>query len=1427
MSGHSGFPRSIRVSTTVKTLTRLAAPAPIALALLCAPAASLLAQTPTPVPVLTWRYDLTHAGQNTSETALTPANVNVHSFGKLFSLPVDSTVYAQPLYVPGLKMSDGVVHNVLFIATENDSIYAFDADSNGGANANPLWHISLLDAAYGAGPGATPQVPKDTGEGDIGPGIGITGTPTINSATNTMYVVGATKESGVNHSRLHAVNILDGAERARVEVTATVDGTGDGSSGGKVSFDALMDNQRSALNYYNGYVYVGYAAHGDIKPWHGWLFAYNATTLQQSAVICLSPNDHGAGIWEAGAGMPIDDDATGGRMFLATGNGAVSNYPPFGAGQNLSMTILNINLADGGLTLKDGFTSFTYTNANMEDWDQGSGGVLMVPDQQGTHKHILVQAGKEGRILVLDRDNLGGNNSERSSNATALQDITGLFTPGEGLWSTPAYWNGNVYIWAEKNMPMLFKLNSGVMTPTPSSKSPIYSDFPGASFSISSDGAQNGIAWAVRSDQFSTYGPQVLYAWDANDLTKTIYESDTDSARDGAGVANKFSIPVVTNGKVYVVADGEVDVYGLFNSEPNAAEPVITPDGGSFASSATVKLSTATKAADIYFTLDGSLPTPASRLYSDPITISTDTTVRAIASAPDYIQSGVRSATFTFSDQTPSLTFTPAAGTYLSGQHVKITDAKANAKIYYTTNGSIPSASSKLYSGPITVLVSETIKAIAVYPDLKNSDVGTAVYMIEPGGSKIDFGNGFSSTAGLTLNGSAVANDDTRLQLTEGGLWQGGSVWWNTPINIQAFTTKFAFQLSVAQGNGFTFTIQNVGRTALGGDSAGLGYQNILKSVAVKFNFYNYEGSGSNSTGVYTDGEPPLTPMVDLTPSGIELASGDIIDATITYDGTTLTLNLHDPSTNDTFKMSKAINIPHIVDGNTAYVGFTGGTGGLSSSQKLLTWTYTTQSQPPHFAPAGGTYKTDQKVTLSSATANAAIYYTTNRTTPTAASNRYLGPIPVVASDTIEAVAISPTAGSSNIASAAYIIHDSNPAFLLTSPTALDVAQGRSTTSTITVTPSDGFTGKVTLKCSVTGRSGAIDLPTCSVTQPAAISGANAATSTLTIDTRAATSTGSYTATVTGSSRIATNSTAIAIDVTGAPGARTFALTGTPVSIAPPGKSGDSVITITPKNGFTGSVTLECVVTGPSDAVDAPTCSASKAAEISETKAVTLTLNVDTKAATPHGDYTATVTGRSGDLTATTKVAITVSAVADTQGFTLSSKPISIVSPGKSGTSTITITPKDGFKGSITLNCDVTGPSGAADMPTCSLSKPEAISGTEQVTSTLTVHTTAAISAALRNPLQRIFTPGGGGTLAALLFFWLPLRRRKGRALASLLALVVITAAASGCGTYVPMGSNTSGDPGGSGTTAGTYEVTVTGTGGSAHATTSVAVTVD
>lgn len=1081
----------------------------LAWVLLCAIAPALLSQTP--VPVLTWRYDITHAGQNTNETALNPTNVNPSSFGKLFKLPVDSTVYAQPLYVPGLKMGDGQIHNVLFVATENDTVYAFDADSNGGSNSTPLWKASMLTAAHGAGSGATAVPWQDTGSPDVAPTVGITGTPVINPGHTVMYFVANTKENGAYFSRLHAINIITGAEisGSPVKISATVAGTGNGSSGGQLSFSPLYENQRPALDFYNGYVYIGYASHGDNGPWHGWLFSYNAGTLKQTAVLCLTPNGGGAGVWAAGAGLPID--AATGKMFVVAGNGTRTS-PPFTSSTEYGESVVAFNIANGAITPVDEFTPFNYSLLNSHDWDQGSGGLLMLPDQPGSYPHQLLTAGKEGRITLLNRDKLGGYAAGASSNTNALQDISGVIPQSKGFWSTAAYWNENIYMWAENNVPMLFKMSGGVVDVSPDSKGNITSAFPGPSFSISADGNNNGIAWAVRSDQFSTKGPAVLYAWDANDLTKPIYESDTNASRDGAGIANKFSIPVVTNGKVYIAARGEVDVYGLLNGEPTAAAPVIKPNGGTFSTSQSVTMSTSTSSASIYYTLDGSTPTTASQEYTGAFTLSKNTTVKAIASAVGYLQSSVTTATFTFTTQTPPVTFSPGGGTYSGTQSVKLSDTDANAKIYYTTNGSTPSSSSTLYSGPISVAVSETIKAIAIDPSLQNSNVTSASYTIQNGGNSIDFSNGFSSTTGLVFNGSAVANNDTRLQLTNGGTNQHGSVFWNKPINIQAFQTRFQFQLSNAQANGFTFTIQNVGTSALGAYGPGLGYQGIGKSVAVKFNFYNYNGEGSDSTGVYTGGQAPVLPTVDISPSGIQLASGDSIQAQITYTGSKLILQLVDLVTNKKFTWSKLINIPQAVGANTAYVGFTGSTGSLSSSQKLISWVYGTQAMIPVFSPTPpATYTTTTNVTLKSGTSDAAIYYTTDGSTPNAASTLYSGPFAVSKSETIKAIAISSTMGGSQIAAGKYVI-SSTATFSLSGSAFTLTWQGASKHIPIKVTPSGGLIGKVVLNCAVVAPSGATAIPTCKVTkQPPTITGTSSVTGYVYVQTQSTTTKANYT----------------------------------------------------------------------------------------------------------------------------------------------------------------------------------------------------------------------------------------------------------------------------------------------------------------------------
>ena len=1010
------------------------------LLLVLLPAARLQAQAPN---VLTWRYDNTHQGQNTQETILTPTNVNTNTFGKLFSQSVDGEVYAQPLYVGNLTIN-GATHNVLFIADEHDSVYAFDADSNGGANGGPLWQQSMISTAHGAASGATtvPSSDVQSGTGDINPEIGITSTPVIDATTQTIFLVAKSKENGNYVQRLHALNILNGSERpgSPVVLTASVPGNGNGSSGGTLSFSSLWENNRPALGLFNGNVYIGFAAHGDDGPWHGWVLVYNETTLNQTAAVCTSPNGDGDGVWSSGAGFPIDTVSANGRLFLVTGNGDLSSYPPLSNNVDFGESILRYDLSNNGLAITDAFTSFNQAALSGSDLDQGGGGVLILPDQPGTYPHLLVQVGKEGRILVLNRDNLNGYAGPNAgSNTNAVQDITGALSGG--LWSTPAYWNGNVYMWASGDALKMFPLTNGVLATRSSAQSSATSGFPGASPVVSSNGAQNGIVWALRTDEYNSNGPTILYAFNATNPAQEYYDSGQNPTRDDAGQAIKFQVPVVTNGKVYVGAGTQVDVYGLLNQEQQTPAPVIAPSGGSYSAAQQITITDSVAGAAIYYTTDGSTPTTASTEYSSGgFQLATGVTVQAIASATGYLQSAVTSATYSFSTQTPAPQFSPAPGSYTGTQSVTLTDTNPNATIYYTTDGSAPTTNSTKYSGAITVSSATVINAIATYGGLTNSTVATGSYLVVVPGTEINYATGFSSVAGLTLNGSATNVDDSRLQLTSGLANQTSSVFYNTPTNIQAFTTDFTFQLSDALADGFTFTIQNVGPTAMGGGGGGLGYGpdpnggvggSIARSVAVKFDFFNNSGEGSDSTGLYLDGATPTVPSVDMTSSGVLLNSGDTMDAHITYDGTNLVLTVTDIVVNKIFTHTFPVNIPSTIGSNLAYIGFTGASGGEIASQKILNWTVsstavsTPQTPAPTFSPATGTYTSAQSVSLSDP--GATIYYTTDGSTPTTSSTVYGAPITVAGNTTVQAIAVTPGSTPSAVASATYVIQSGAP----------------------------------------------------------------------------------------------------------------------------------------------------------------------------------------------------------------------------------------------------------------------------------------------------------------------------------------------------------------------------------------------------------------
>ena len=1083
--------------------------------------------------VPTSHYDNARTGQMTNETVLTPANVknlggsSPDTFGKLFSYPVDGRLYAQPLYVQNVTLGAGTaqagsVHNVVFVATEHDSVYAFDADSNGGANATPLWQITLLDTAHGvpAGTTATTVPNNDVSTGDIVPEIGITGTPVIDLSTNTLYVVGKTKENGNYFQRLHALDITTGKEKlgGPIGIAAQVAGTGNGSVGGVLKFDPKWENNRAALLLLNGYLYVAFAAHGDNGPWHGWVLAYNASTLQQTSVWCATPSGLGSGIWLSGNGLSADSfnsgNAPGGRLFVATGNGAFNaTTAPYTNAMNYGDDLVRLDLNNGVMTVADHFTPLNQSDLNGRDADDGSGGILLLPDQSaGGHTHLMMQIGKEGRIYVVDRDNLGGYNA---STDNIVQEVpvnnasqTNQTYKVAGLWGMPAYWNNTIYNWSTGDVLKSFQFVNGKLghldangIPSATSHSNETSQFPGSTPVVSANGTSNGIVWNVLTDSYNADGQAVLYAHDAINTGTTLYSSATNSARDNPGVATKFVIPVVTNGKVYVGTADFLSVYGLLGGTQQAATPVLSPGSQSFAGSLSVTITDSTSGASLFYTTDGSTPTTASTKYTGAITVNTTQTIKAIASASGFLQSAVASATYTLQSQTLAPTFSPGPGSFNTAQNVTLTSGTSGAKIYYTTNGTTPTTSSTLYSGPVSVTSTTTINAIAAATGLSNSPVSTATYSIVAGGTGVDFSNGFSSSATvMTFNGS-TGLADTRLQLTNGQLNQGGSAWAKTPVNIQKFTNDFTFQLENAGADGITFAIQNTGLTALGSFGGGLGYGAdnpdvppvIGNSIAVKFDTYSNGGEGDDSTGLYLNGVSPTIPFTALGGStGIDLHSGDTFAVHMTYDGTTLAMRITDGVTNAVYNTSWTVNIPQIVGANTAYVGFTGGTGGLTSSQKIETWTFLSSpvtqqtAATPTFSPAAGTYLGTQTVTISDTTAGAKIFYTTDGSTPATAAGgstqSYNGPLTVTGSQTIKAIATATGFNPSVVASAAYVIQQRTTAPIfspaggtysaaqtvtMTSPTP-GATIYYTTNNTTPTTASTKYTGAITVSANTT-----------------------------------------------------------------------------------------------------------------------------------------------------------------------------------------------------------------------------------------------------------------------------------------------------------------------------------------------------------------------
>ena len=502
--------------------------------------------------VTTYHNDLSRTGQNLKETILTTSNVNSTGFGLLFTMGVDSTVDAQPLYVSALTIS-GASHNVIYTATENDSVYAFDADT--GAQ---LWKVTALLVG---------ETASDTrGCGQIGPTIGITSTPVIDRSSGphgTIYVVAMSKDaSGNYYQRLHALDLTTGAEEfgGPVTVSGQYPGTGDGSSGGFVTFDAKQYAERAGLLLLNGVIYLGWTSHCDIQPYTGWIMGYNESTLAQTTVLDLTPNGSEGSIWQAGAAMASD----GHNIFVLDANGTFDttlNSSGFPSSGDFGNAFLKISTTSG-LAVADYFSMYNTVSESDSDEDLGSGGVLLLPAQVDVHgvtRHLAVGAGKDGNIYLANEMNMGKFNA--STNKALYQELKGAL--GAGMWAMPAYFNGSVYFGPQSGTMKQYTFSKARLSTAAVSATSESFTYPGTIPSISANGTKNGIVWAIEHTSTS-----VLHAYEASSLATELYNSSqAANGRDNFGSASHFGVPTITNGKVYVGTTDSVVAFGLLGGK--------------------------------------------------------------------------------------------------------------------------------------------------------------------------------------------------------------------------------------------------------------------------------------------------------------------------------------------------------------------------------------------------------------------------------------------------------------------------------------------------------------------------------------------------------------------------------------------------------------------------------------------------------------------------------------------------------------------------------------------------------------------------------------------------------------------------------------------------------------------------------------------
>ena len=969
------------------------------------------------VNVTTFHNDNARTGQNTQETTLTPANVNFSQFGKQFTVTVDGWVYAQPLYVANVSINGGV-HNVLYVATEHDSVYAIDADTGA-----IYWSISLVAA------GGTSVSSGDTGCGDLVPEIGITGTPVIDTSTGTLYAVAKSKVNGAFFQYLHAIDISTHVEKfgGPKLITATVNGNGDG--GTTVSFDPLREAQRPALLLQHNHVIIGWASHCDIQPYHGWVISYNASNLQQEAIFNTSPNGGLSGIWMSGGGLAGDASF---NTYFASGNGSWDGTANFGD------SIVKLGEPAGGaFPLADWFTPFNQNNLSGGDTDVGSGALVLLPDLPNG-KQYLTQMGKEGKMYLVDRNNMGHFCSTCTSvDTNIVQEVPGATN---GVWGSPAYWNGWVY-WdgasdggsCDNLRAFSFNANnSGLLSTSSTSKSQQCFSFAAPTPSVSSNGNINGIVWGLDDSAFGSGCCQVLYALDATNLANLLYTSNqAPGQRDVPGGAVKFATPTIANGRVYVGSQFKVSAFGPISSTPTAATPTFMPAPGDYVGSVNVTLSDTTPGAVVHCTTDGSQPDGNSPVCTNLAVVSTET-ISAIAVASGYNNSAVATGTYTIVSGGQGVNY----GSGFSGNGLSLNGGSSiNGTRLRLTDGGNNQARSAFYSTPLGVQdfttdfsfqitnpgadgMTFTIQGIGATA-LGPAGGGLGYGPDTPGGApgigksvavKFDIynnaGEGTDST-GLYTNGVSPTNPAT--DMTSSGVnLQSGDVF-NVHMTYDGATLTMA--VTDANNPALTFTTSwqiNIPQT-VGGTAAYVGFTAGTGGLTATQDVLNWT--------YVTSGSPTqtATPTFNPLPGNFPAAQPvSLLDATngaqiyYTTDGSTPI-----PGTSPLYVA------PIQVTQNTT-INAIATANGLSNSN-VATGVFTIQTATPTFDPPPGTFSAPVTVNLSDTTYGAVVHCTTDGSQPNA-NSPVCTSVSVNATETINAIAVAPNYSNSNVASGMYVI---------------------------------------------------------------------------------------------------------------------------------------------------------------------------------------------------------------------------------------------------------------------------------------------------------------------------------------------------------------------------------------------------------------------